>query len=151
MRTPFFRFVSIFVGLIAIGSYLEQNARADEFSSSSIRAGVSVGAAPLGGLALSADAGPILNPHMSLGLELYGIHSIGIRALVWENAKFMNGLNGGGKILIALGNVVTIEPGAEFGWNYRFSNRVDAGVGINLLIGKAIGGSLKLTCGYLIQ
>jgi len=144
-----FVFISIVVGLM--NAFGGQDAHATEFLPSPVRAGLSIGAAPLGGLALNFDTGQIVSQHMSLGVEIFGIQKIGARALLWENPKFMNGLHGGGKFIVALGNSVAIEPGVEAGWSFRFKNRIDAGIGINLLVGNAVGGNMKLTFGYLIQ
>jgi hypothetical protein len=149
-NTKFSIYIAL-VGIFAMNPFHKAIAVGETLFPTSMRAGISAGAAPIGGLALSVDSGPLLTESMSVGIELYGVQRIGMRALVWDNLKFMSGLHGGGKLIVAMGNAVTIEPGAELGWNHRLENRIDAGVGINLLIGKAIGGSLKFTCGYLFQ
>jgi hypothetical protein len=144
----------IFLHLTLIISFMfihDNTGYAQSIFPTPVRLGLSLGAAPVGGLALSADTGPLISENISLGMEVFGIQNVGIRALMWENSKYMAGLYGGAKVLVALGNEVSIEPGAEAGWSYRFKNKIDAGVGINLLIGKAIGGSIKLSCGYLIH
>lgn len=145
------QFWFVFVTFLFAFSCASASALAENKLPRPVRAGLSIGAAPVGGAALSVDTGPLLYPNVTLGVEVYGIRSFGFRFLVWENSRFMTGLNGGGKLLLALGSRVAFEPGLEMGWNHRFSNKLDAGAGVNLVIGEAIGASLKLSVGYLLQ
>lgn len=139
--------VTVFV--LSLSVVFTNSAQGSEKKLPPIRAGLSLGAAPLSGFALSCDLGPVVYPNLTAGIELFGTESLSLRGLLWERAARMSGVHGGAKLFLSLGRSIAIEPGAEFGWSHRFRNQFDAGAGINLIIGRAIGGSLKLSFGYL--
>ena len=60
------------------------------------------------------------------------------KATGWEGLMAQFGLEVGGTHL------------GEFGWNYRFASKVDVGLGADIVLGEYIGGTFKLTLGYLL-
>jgi hypothetical protein len=113
------------------------------------RVGVSLGSTRAGGASISIDSGSFLSENATLGGEIYGLKLIGMRVLIWEQPSNMSGFNGGAKLYMGLGSPVAVEAGAEFGWNYRFKNKVDIGAGVDLVVAESIGGTLKFTAGLL--
>jgi hypothetical protein len=113
------------------------------------RVGASLGSTRPGGASISIDSGSFLSENATLGGEIYGLKLIGMRVLIWEQPSNMSGFNGGAKLYMGLGSPVTVEAGAEFGWNYRFKNKVDIGAGVDLVVAESVGGTLKFTAGLL--
>lgn len=114
-----------------------------------LRAGIALGTVNDGGVSLSLDAGPVFNNNVTVGAEIFGTHLVAARGLIWERPSSFSGFYGGGKIYLGLGSAIRLEPAAEAGWLYRFANKVDAGGGLDLVIGRTIGGVFKLTFGYI--
>lgn len=123
-------------------------ALADNFGRAT-RLGISLGSTRSGGASLSIDSGAFLNENTTLGGEIFGLKLIGMRVLIWEQPANMSGFNGGAKLYMGLGSPVAVEAGAEFGWNYRFKNKVDIGAGVDLVVAETIGATLKFTAGVL--
>lgn len=114
------------------------------------RVGFTFGALKGAGAAITADLGPILMHNTTLGGELYGVHLVSVRGLIWENPTSLSGFVGGPKILMGLKPTIAFELAGEFGWNYRFTSKVDVGLGADIVLGEYIGGTFKLTLGYLL-
>lgn len=114
-----------------------------------VRLGVSLGALRAGGAALTADSGPLISDNISLGAEVYGLRLISLRGLIWENPGTMSGFFGGAKVFIGFGDRLAIEPAGEFGWSFRFQSKVDVGLSADLVLGEYLGGTLKISAGYL--
>lgn len=114
-----------------------------------VRAGFSLGAVGPGSAALSADVGPVISDNITLGGELYGLRLVSLRGLIWQMPESLSGFHGGPKLFLGLGSKLSLEPGGEFGWIHRFPNRIDAGLGADLVVGQYLGGALKICVGYL--
>ncbi|MEN9825026.1 MAG: hypothetical protein RI953_771 [Pseudomonadota bacterium] len=114
-----------------------------------VRAGFSLGAIGTGSASLSADVGPVISDNITLGGELYGLRLVSFRGLIWQVPESLSGFHGGPKLFLGLGTKLTLEPGGEFGWVHRFPNRIDAGMGADIVVGQYLGGALKITVGYL--
>lgn len=114
------------------------------------RLGVSLGPVAASGQSFSADIGPLFSESLSLGIEVYHLRLFSVRLLIWENPVNLSGFYGGGKVFSSLGSKLEAEAGAEVGWNYRFTNRIDIGVGMDFAIARVIGGTLKINAGYLL-
>ncbi|MEN9528903.1 MAG: hypothetical protein RI932_776 [Pseudomonadota bacterium] len=135
--------------LLSIAVCFSSDHAAADDANKRVRAGFSFGAIKTGGAAISVDTGPVFNQNVTAGFELFNLRLVSLRALMWERPANISGFNGGPKLYLGFGSKFEIEPGAEVGWLYRMKNRVDVGVGIDLVVSDSIGGSIKIGAGLL--
>ncbi|NBO38416.1 hypothetical protein EBU99_07510 [bacterium] len=114
------------------------------------RLGLSIGTLQNSSAALSIDSGPVVSDNVTLGGELFGLTIFSLRGLIWEKPGSVSGFYGGPKVIFDFNTNFTAELGVEVGWMHRFESKVDLGLGADLLIGRVIGGTLKVSFGYLL-
>lgn len=115
------------------------------------RFGLSIGTLRAGGAAITADTGPIISDNITLGGEIFGLSLISLRGLLWERPESLSGFVGGLKLFVGFKPALIVQPAGEFGWMHRFKSKVDAGIGAELVLGEYIGGTLKISVGYLLR
>lgn len=140
----------LLLGAIGLSSSASECFAAQNLFSVPARVGFTLSALKGDGAAITADFGPLLMNNTTLGGELYGLHLVSIRGLIWENPSSLSGFVGGPKILVGFKPNIAFELAGEFGWNYRFASKVDVGLGADIVLGEYIGGTFKLTLGYLL-
>lgn len=144
------RFLSISATAAALTLPTFTAASASGFSHPT-RFGLSIGTLRAGGAAITADTGPIISDNITLGGEIFGLSLISLRGLVWERPESMSGFVGGLKLFIGFKPLLALQPAGEFGWMHRFRSNVDAGIGAEIVVGEYIGGTLKISVGYLLR
>lgn len=115
----------------------------------SFRLGISMSPVRPASTSLNLDLAPVFSNASSLGIELFNLRLLSVRGVIWSNPFYLSGFYGGAKLYTGFGSKIVLEPGIEVGWIHRFSNRFDLGVGMDFVLADVIGGTLKITGGYL--